>query len=116
MVATTPQYIGLRTNRYSPLTTRCLVGRMGAGVPRPWTANRRNESSNPTAPAASRTNPAARTSGEPGSGARVCQRVIHHGTSPATVPGATTRKTAEPMTATALLLVAFAATLGGYWP
>ena len=35
MIVSTPTYIGFRTYRYKPVTTRCLVGKIGAGVPTP---------------------------------------------------------------------------------
>src|SRR5215831_2138496 len=85
MTDVTARYIGLRTYRYSPRTTRCSVGAGGAGVPRPSIVNCANDPSSVAAPAAISSPPATR-----------CQPVSHQGTSPATTPGAITRKPALP--------------------
>src|SRR5579872_1384194 len=51
-VLTTATYIGLRTYRNKPLTTRWRVGSTGAGVPTPSRAKRAKESSKTGSPAA----------------------------------------------------------------
>src|SRR5215472_15222792 len=97
MTASTARYMGLRTYRYSPRTTSCSVGAGGAGVPRPSTANCANDPISVTAPAAVTTPPMTRTGTGMATPAR--QPVSHQGTSPATTPGAITRKPALPATA-----------------
>src|SRR5678815_212642 len=72
---------------------------MGAGVPRPCSAKRANESTIPGTPARIIIAPRPRVSSRPRNGGWSCQPVIDHGTSPASVQGATTKKTAEPRTA-----------------
>src|SRR5436190_10300744 len=72
---------------------------MGAGVPRPCSAKRANASTSPGTPARIIIAPMPRVSSRPRNGGRSCQPVIDHGTSPASVHGATTKKTAEPRTA-----------------
>src|SRR6187455_167589 len=72
---------------------------MGAGVPRPCSAKRANASTSPGTPARIIIAPMPRVSSRPRNGGWSCQPVIDHGTSPATVHGATTKKTAEPRTA-----------------
>src|SRR5579862_9107428 len=72
---------------------------MGAGVPRPCSAKRANASTTPGTPARIIIAPMPRVSSRPRNGGRSCQPVIDHGTSPANVNGATTKKTAEPRTA-----------------
>ena len=74
--------------------------RDGAGVPRPCSAKRANASTSPGTPARIIIAPMPRVSSRPRNGGRSCQSVIDHGTSPASVHGATTKKTAEPRTAT----------------
>src|SRR5438477_10609865 len=59
-------------------------------------ANRANESRSAGKPATINTIPATRRAAVPGSGDRQCQRVIHQGTTPATKPGASSRKTRDP--------------------
>src|SRR5262249_40997426 len=103
MPASTARYMGLRTYRYSPRTTRCSVGAGGAGVPRPSVANCVNDPSSAAAPAAISTPPANRTG--TGHAAPCCQPVSHQGTSPATTPGATTRKPALPAMAAAFVRI-----------
>src|ERR1035438_9340808 len=72
------------------------VGKTGAGVPAPCTANRTKESRRPMTPSVISRPPANRQAGIPKKGGSSRQREIHRGTKPATNPGATTRKTAEP--------------------
>src|SRR5690349_3774800 len=72
---------------------------MGAGVPRPCSAKRANASTSPGTPARIIIAPRPRVSSRPRNGGWSCQPVINHGTSPASVHGATTKKTAEPRTA-----------------
>src|SRR5262247_3940091 len=72
---------------------------MGAGVPRPCSAKRANASTSPGTPARIIIAPRPRVSSRPRNGGWSCQPVIDHGTSPASVHGATTKKTAEPRTA-----------------
>ena len=97
MTASTARYIGLRTYRYGPATTSCSVGAGGAGVPRPSTAKCANDQISTAAPAAISTPPVTWTG--TGQAAPACQPVSHHGTRPATTPGASTRKAALPATA-----------------
>src|SRR6478672_9442940 len=91
--------MGLRTWRYRPVTTRFCVGAIGAGVPNPCNAKRANESTMPGRPATINRIPTARVASRSKKGGRNSQRVIHHGTSPATELGATAKKRAEPNTA-----------------
>src|SRR5262245_22201931 len=72
---------------------------MGAGVPRPCSAKRANASTSPGTPARIIIAPRPRVSSRPRNGGWSCQPVIDHGTSPASVHGAITKKTAEPRTA-----------------
>lgn len=95
----TATYIGFRTCRYQPETTRCFGGRTGAGVPNPSIANRRNESISTTNPAAISATPAKRIGSPPKNGACAVHREINHGTTPATVPGARKKNTIEPKAA-----------------
>jgi hypothetical protein len=97
--ARTPRYIGLRTYRYSPDTTRCCVGATGAGVPNPLSAKRQKDSTTTAAPATSRRYPSQRPAGSPSGGASTRQRVSTHGRYPATVAGAIQKNTNEPMSA-----------------
>src|SRR5689334_236694 len=73
---------------------------MGAGVPRPCSAKRANASTSPGTPARIIIAPMPRVSSRSRNGGWSCQPVIDHGTSPASAHGATTKKTAEPRTAT----------------
>ena len=80
----TPRYIGLRTNRYEPRSTNLSGGAHGAGVPRPWSANRAVVSSTSAPPQTRRTTPRMRST----SGCEsASQRVSSHGTIPATIIG-----------------------------
>src|SRR5499427_2168033 len=97
--AVTSTYIGLRTYRKNPVTTRRLGGITGAGVPRPCNAKRANESSKMGNPATIRAAPSTRAIGN--SGGAKCQCVRFQGTYTASVPGAMTRNIAEPMIAAA---------------
>ena len=81
------------------VTTRFCVGAMGAGVPKPCSAKRANESTSPGRPATISRIPTARVASRSKKGDRNSQRVIHQGTSPATELGATAKKRAEPNTA-----------------
>src|SRR3954467_1020076 len=95
MIVSTARYIGLRTYRYGPTTTRWAVGAGGAGVPSAR-AKRTNASSRTTIPVRM-TTAAAIPAGEtqpPAHGTR--HPVISPGTSPATTPGVTTRNTSVP--------------------
>src|SRR6185369_5779110 len=96
MMATTATYIGLRTKRYRPVTTRFRVGAIGAGVPSPCSAKRANESTSPGTPARINITPMTRVNSRPKNGGRSSQRVIDHWMSSANVQGATTKKKAEP--------------------
>src|SRR5262249_21077332 len=88
--------MGFRTYRNNPLTTKCRVGKMGAGVPRPWSAKRAKESRSTGRPAATNSTPKTLREDIPSSGAPTCHRQIRQGTEPATIPGAMTRNIAEP--------------------
>src|SRR5579864_3573846 len=96
--------MGLRTNRYSPVTTRCLVGNTGAGVPTPSRANRAKESTSTGSPARMSRPPRNRNGSQPLIGVSMRQRDIHHGTRPATVPGARNKNTADPKMANSRLI------------
>lgn len=97
--AVTATYIGLRTCRYQPDTTRCFVGNTGAGVPTPSIAKRRNESISTIDPAAISATPAMRSNSASGNPSCAVHREINHGTKPATVPGASKKKMIEPKAA-----------------
>src|SRR6185312_6585035 len=102
MVATTARYIGLRTYRYRPPTTRRSVGATGAGVPRPSATNRAKAWTRTIAPRMSMISPATRTGAQWASGPRTCHRVSHQGTTPATTPGAAAKNSVLPTAAAGL--------------
>src|SRR5262245_7139416 len=102
IVASSARYMGLRTCRYRPPTTRCTGGATGAGVPSPSTTNRANADTSTAVPATTSTAPSTRRGRRWDSGAPGCQSVISHGTSPAMVPGARAKKTALPVAAALL--------------
>src|SRR5690349_13367469 len=106
MVATTARYIGLRTYRYRPPTTRRSVGATGAGVPRPSATNRAKAWTRTIAPRMSMISPATRTGAQWASGPRTCHRVSHQGTTPATTPGAAAKNSALPAAAVGLRTLA----------
>src|SRR5690242_468661 len=106
MAATTARYIGLRTYRYRPPTTRRSVGATGAGVPRPSATNRAKAWTSTIAPRMSRISPATRTGAHPASDPRTCHRVSHQGTRPATTPGATAKNSTLPTAAVGLFTLA----------
>jgi uncharacterized protein (TIGR03437 family) len=62
-------------------------------------ANRAKESSSTGIPATISTTPRMRNAAKPNQGGSNCQRDIHHGTKPATVQGASTKNTADPIMA-----------------
>src|SRR5215467_4103598 len=68
--------MGFRTYRNNPLTTKCCVGKIGAGVPRPWRAKRAKESRSTGRPAAIKSVPKARKEEVPSNGAPTCHRQI----------------------------------------
>ena len=105
MIAPTARYMGLRTQRYRPPTTSSCVGATGAepGAPPARTArSRRPVPSGRGPPAAIRAPP--RPAGQGSSYA-----VTNQGTTPATTPGATTKKSTLPQAA--LLILASLRTL-----
>src|SRR5579872_1615169 len=106
MAATTARYMGLRTYRYRPPTTRLSVGATGAGVPRPSATNRAKAWTSTIAPRMSRISPATRTGAQPASDPRTCHRVSHQGTTPATTPGATAKNSTLPTAAVSLFMPA----------
>jgi len=73
--------------------------RWARGCRDPAARKRANASTSPGTPARIIIAPMPRVSSRPRNGGRSCQPVIDHGTSPASVHGATTKKTAEPRTA-----------------
>jgi len=100
MALTTATYMGFRTKRYSPPMTSRSVGATGAGVPRPSVTKRPNARINTTIATAKRAPPtiiATTASGD--FGHRTVQPLINHGSSPATIPGAATKKTVLPAAA-----------------
>src|SRR5437588_9107846 len=94
IVTSNPTYIGLRTWRLNPDTTRRSVGASGTGVP-PALTNSANAEVTGTRPAPTSTAPTIRAAPHPGSGRRNRHRVISHGIRPTAVPGATTKNPAE---------------------
>src|SRR5215213_891524 len=88
---------------------------MGAGVPTPSTTTRTNALINTTAPAAIRTAPTTRSgvTAQNGRGCRTRQPVSHQGTSPATTPGASAKKTTLPTAAAVLRIRPSSATPQG---
>src|SRR3954449_2113896 len=95
MIASTARYIGFRTYRYGPTTTRWPVGAVGAGVPSAR-ANRTNASSSTLTPLRT-TTAATIATGElqpPVHGIR--HPVIAAGTRPATTPGVSSRNRTVP--------------------
>lgn len=85
-------YIGFRTKRLNPDTTRRCVGATGIGVP-PARTNSMNAETGGIRPNTMNATPRATRSG--GLDAGMCQWVINHGPSPTNVPGATTKNAAE---------------------
>src|SRR6202035_3526308 len=73
--------------------------------PKPLSAKRAKESNSKGTPARISKTPSHLKGEKCRSGARMCQREIHQGTSPATVPGAITRKKTVPTTAETRLTV-----------
>jgi hypothetical protein len=105
MTERTPRYIGLRTYRYKPETTRRTVGATGAGVPRPFTAKRTKLSTTILAPAPMRTYPSHGSTKAPNGAAWARHLVSVQGITPATVAGANQKKTNEPSRAPRLFTV-----------
>src|SRR5919199_2062539 len=99
MAASTATYMGLRTWRYTPPTTRRSGAATGAGVPKPSTTKRTNALTSTISPARSSNPPSTRTGAQYGRGSRACQRVNNHGIRPTTTPGATRKNTALPTAA-----------------
>src|SRR5918998_2600484 len=103
MAASTATYMGLRTYRYTPPTTRRSGAATGAGVPRPSTTKRTNAPTSTISPATSSAAPNARTGIQYGRGSRACQPPVNnHGIAPATTPGANRKKSALPSAAVGL--------------
>src|SRR5215203_607680 len=105
MIARPATYIGLRTWRYSPPTTRRLGAATGTGVPKPSTTKRVNAWTITISPAASRTAPSTRTGAKYGTGSCTRQPVSNHGIRPAKTPGPTTKNTALPTAAVCLRIL-----------
>src|SRR6267143_363603 len=78
--------MGLRTKRYGPRTTRWRGGSIGAGVPRPVTANSHKHQKYPAAPAARTTRPTIDPASVVGAGIRRAA-AIRRGMSTPAVPG-----------------------------
>lgn len=97
MAASTARCMGLRTCRQGPATTRRCVGAIGAGVPRPCVTKTSKAQRIVVTPAMIRRVPATRSDSE--GVCRACQPVSHHGTSPATTPGASAKNPALPSAA-----------------
>src|SRR5215217_167005 len=105
MIARPATYIGLRTWRYSPPTTRRLGAATGTGVPKPSTTKRVNAWTITISPTASRTAPSTRTGAKYGTGSCTRQPVSNHGIRPAKTPGPTTKNTALPTAAVCLRIL-----------
>src|SRR5215813_2482193 len=105
MIDRTATYIGLRTYLYRPPTTNCLGGATGAGVPMPSVTNRANAWRSTAVPQMIRSAPNARNGSQGANGSQSRQRVSHQGTTPATKPGARTKKIKLPNAATALRML-----------
>src|ERR1041385_5153479 len=103
MAASSATYMGLRTCRYSPFTTRRSGAATGAGVPRPSITKRTKDWPAAATPATTRAAPTMRSGVQPGSGSRSRQPVSSQGITPAIVPGATTKNSALPAAARILL-------------
>ena len=71
--------------------TSCSVGATGAGVPPPSATKRAKACTSTAMPAASTSMPMIRSAVQCGTRWPIRQPVIHHGISPATTPGATTK-------------------------
>src|SRR3954452_16401215 len=95
MIASTARYIGLRTYRYGPTTTRWAVGIGGAGVPSAR-AKRANASSSTRTPLRMTTAATIATGAAQPPVHVIRHPVIRAGISPATTPGVTTRNTTVP--------------------
>src|SRR5918994_7465229 len=92
--------MGLRTQRYTPPTTRCSGAATGAGVPKPSTTKRTNAPTSAITPARSSAPPSTRTGAQYGRGSRTCQPPVNnHGIRPPTTPGANRKNTALPTAA-----------------
>src|SRR5918997_1896962 len=105
MAASTATYMGLRTWRYGPPTTKRSGAATGAGVPRPSTTKRQNAWISATSPAASSAAPSTRTDARYGTDSRTLQPVSIHGTRPATTPGAARKNAALPTAAVRLRIL-----------
>src|SRR5580693_8671594 len=76
----TATYIGFRTYRNNPPTTKWRVGKIGAGVPSPWSAKRAKESKRTGRPTAIDSTPRTRSEEIPSRGAPTCHRQMRQGT------------------------------------
>src|SRR5215469_9987432 len=72
-----------------------MGGAIGAGVPSPSQAKRANELRSGSDPDTIRATPTHRRASMPKTGGPTRQRVSHHGTKPATVPGARMKNTSD---------------------
>src|SRR5829696_3051631 len=77
MAATTATYIGLRTWRYAPPTTRRSGAATGAGVPKPSTTKRTNAPTSAISAARSTTPPSTRAGAQYARGQQEEQRAAH---------------------------------------
>lgn len=104
--------MGLRTNRLKPVTTSRSVGATGIGVP-PALANWMNAWIGGMRPSTISATPKITRNGglDPG----ISQRVINHGPSPTKVPGATTKKAADPTAAAEVRTYTVLAGGGANW-
>src|SRR6185295_8808551 len=96
MAESTARYIGLRTYRYAPVVTSRSVGATGAGVPSPSRTKRTKSLARLGTATRTSTAPAIRTTGGAG---LILHRVSHHGSTPATTPGARAKNSALPSAA-----------------
>src|ERR1700757_1391121 len=101
MATSSPTYIGLRTYRLNPVTTRRCVAAIGIGVP-PALANWPNACTGGMRPTTISTTPS--TIRQVGVEPAISQWVISHGKRPTTVPGATTKNAADAIAAVDLCM------------
>jgi len=94
MTTSSPTYIGLRTYRLNPVTTRHWVGAIGMGVP-PALTNCTNAFTGGMRPATISSTPSTWATRHIGVEPVIYHRVISHGMRPTTEPGATRKNAAE---------------------
>src|SRR5262249_40016406 len=98
MVISKPTYIGLRTYRLNPLTTKRWVGASGMGVP-PALAHCAKACTTGISPTTISSRPRTLATHQPGVAPGISHRVLSQGITPTTVPGATRKNAVEPAAA-----------------